>query len=312
MKRFLAMSGGGDRGCVLVGILAEMYNIEGKDGTSWEELAGISAGGLVASIISQSSVDTVQQKIGTIKDIFLDGGFHVVESWVWGGQVINMVDALMFHDSIFQSTPMQALIKKHYDGKNVQRRFSVGAYNKTLCRYETFNSDDCKNMGDAVLASAAVPIVFPNVKIDDYTYEDGGVRHLIPVNEIESWILKNKDEQLHVDVLVCFPVNDYQKFIKMIVPRTSYPLINNSIRSLGDIMLLTMQNDLKRLANLVNVTYEELIISNCSLYTHGNLTLRIISPTDGEYSDFVHMSPATSMKLFESGARSVREYLKPL
>lgn len=311
MKRFLAMSGGGDRGCVLVGILAELYHIQGKEVTDWEELAGISAGGLIASILSQTTTNTIYDKIKTIKDIFLDGGFHVVDSWVWGGQVVNVLDALMFHDSIFQSTPMQKLIKKHYNSKDVQRKFSVGAYNKTLCRYESFNSDDCKQMESAVLASAAVPIVLPNVKIDNYTYEDGGVRHLIPVNEIENWIKKNPNTKKKVDVLVCFPVNNYKVFLKMIVPETSYPLINNSIRSLGDIMLLTMENDLKRLAKLLNITYEELTVDNCSEFTHNDLTIRILSPNDGEFTSFISMNPATSMKLFESGARSVRDYLNP-
>ena len=51
----------------------------------------------------------------------------MVDAWVYGGQIINMLDALMWHESVFQNTAMSDLINKHFDMKNVKRPFSVGA-----------------------------------------------------------------------------------------------------------------------------------------------------------------------------------------
>ena len=310
MKSFLALSGGGDRGCVLVGILDELHEMKGETEIRWDECAGISAGALTAGMVAQTTAATFSKMIRTLKHIFLSGGFHVVDSWVYGGQIINMLDALMWHDSVFQNTAMQNLIKNHFKIENVKRPFSVGAYNKTLCRYESFTSKDEKDMASAMLASAAVPVILPNVTIDSYKYEDGGMRHMFPIEEIEKWVKKTHGKK-HVDVMMCFPVNNYKLFMKMCVPTTGYPIINNAVRTMSDIMLQTMELDLTRLGKLVNKTYEEITQSNCSEFTFNDLTVRILSPADGEFTSFIHMNPKSSMKLFESGARAVREYLTP-
>jgi predicted acylesterase/phospholipase RssA len=308
MKSFLALSGGGDRGCVLVGILDELHEIKGELEIGWDECAGISAGALTAAMVSQTNRATFGKMIKLLKSIFLQGGFHVVESWVYGGQVINMLDALLWHESIFQNTPMKNLVKQHFQDSKVQRPFSVGTYNKTLCRYESFSSTEEKNMANAILASAAVPVILPSVDIDSYKYEDGGMRHMLPIVEIEKWV-KMTPGPKHVDVLMCFPVNNYKLFMKMCVPQTGYPIITNAVRTMSDVMLQTMENDLTRIGKLVNKSYEEITADNCGEWTNNNLTVRLLSPADGEFTSFIHMNPKSSMKLFESGARAVREYL---
>ena len=310
MKSFLALSGGGDRGCVLVGILDELHEMKGEMEIQWDQCAGISAGALIAAMVAQTTPKTFGDMIKNLKNIFLCGGFHVVEAWVYGGQVINMLDALLWHNSMFQNTAMENLIEKHFKDKNVIRPFHVGAYNKTLCRYETFSSEDEKKMKKPILASAAVPVILPTVKIDSYEYEDGGIRHMFPIVEIEKWIAKTEGKK-QVDLAMCFPVNNYKLFMKMCVPHTGYPIINNAVRTMSDVMLQTMENDLTRLAKLVNKTYEEITKSNCSEFTFDDLTVRILSPADGDFTSFIHMNPTSSMKLFESGARAVREYLTP-
>ena len=307
MKSFLALSGGGDRGCVLVGILDELHEIKGKHEIRWDECAGISAGALTAAMISQTNTKTFNNMINILKNIFLQGGFHVVESWVYGGQVLNMLDALLWHESVFQNTPMKNLIEKYFKQENVQRPFSVGTYNKSLCRYESFDSKN-NNIKDAILASASVPVILPSVQINENTYEDGGIRHMFPIVEIEQWVNRTKGPK-HVDVCMCFPVNNYKLFMKMCVPETGYAIINSAVRTMSDIMLQTMENDLRRLASLVDTTYENITKSNCGEFTYNDLTIRILSPADGEYTSFIHMNPKSSMKLFESGARAVREYL---
>jgi len=59
MKSFLALSGGGDRGCVLVGILDELHEMKGELEIQWEECAGISAGALTAAMVSQTTNETI-------------------------------------------------------------------------------------------------------------------------------------------------------------------------------------------------------------------------------------------------------------
>lgn len=308
MKKFLAISGGGDRGCVVVGALLELCRYEGNVSADWEELAGISVGGLIAATLSQSDKNGSVEQLEMLKKEFFSKNFHVVDSWAWGGTIVNALDALMYHNSIYQSKPLERMIERWYNDKKVARPFYVGAYNKTLCRYETFNSNDCKSMSHPILASASVPIILPDVKIDSFMYEDGGVRHLIPVNEIRKWVSKTDGEK-HVDVLVCYPVNNFKHFMKTLVPKTEYSLINNSVRTVADMMLLTMQNDLLQIAKMLDKSLEEITASNCGAYTNGDLTIRIMSPKDGNYSDFTQMNIKSVRDMFDSGTKSVREYL---
>ena len=142
MKSFLALSGGGDRGCVLVGMLDELHEMKGEQEIQWNEVSGISAGALVAAMVAQTTVKDFRNMVEKLKKIFLNGGFHVVEPWIYGGQVLNMMDALLFHESIFQNTAMSSLINENFDTTNINRHFSVGVYNKSLCRYETFKSNE--------------------------------------------------------------------------------------------------------------------------------------------------------------------------
>lgn len=310
MKSFLALSGGGDRGCVLVGMLDELHEMKGEQEIQWNEVSGISAGALISAMVAQTTAKNFKNMIAKLKSIFLNGGFHVVEPWIYGGQVVNMVDALLFHESMFQNTAMTNLINENFETTNISRDFSVGVYNKTLCRYETFKSTDENDMKNAILASASVPVILPTVKIDSYDYEDGGMRHMLPILEIENWVSKTEGKKC-VDVLMCFPINNYDIFLKMSVPETGYAIIDNAMRTMSDVMLQTMENDLTRLGQLVGKTHEEITQSNCTEFTLNDLTIRILSPADGEYTSFIHMSPKSSMKLFQSGARAVREYLTP-
>ena len=132
MKSFLAMSGGGDRGCVLVGILDELHEIKGEMEIGWDECAGISAGALTAAMVSQTNNETFGDMVKLLKNIFLQGGFHVVDAWVYGGQVINMLDALLYHESIFQNTPMKTLIQKHFTDNKVTKVHGDNGVGKTV------------------------------------------------------------------------------------------------------------------------------------------------------------------------------------
>ena len=308
-KSFLALSGGGDRGCVLIGMLTELYHMKGESVIQWEEVAGISAGALVGSLVAQTDNKNFDDKVKEAKSIFLAGGFHVVENWVWGGQIINLLDALLYHESVFQNAPMKQLIQDNFKKENLKRKIHVGAYNKTKCKYESFDSAHEK-FEQAIMASASVPVVLPSVEINGSRYEDGGMRHLIPVIEIENWVKKTIGPK-HVDIMVCFPINNVEAFIRMTTPETNYPLLNQACRSMSDIMLQQMVNDLQTVAKLCGVKTEELMKSNCNEFTNGDLTIRLLSPSDGTYSSFIHMNPKSSMSMFESGARAVREYLTP-
>lgn len=313
MKTFLALSNGGSRGCVQLGMIYEMHRLKGKDRVKWDGIAGISVGSLISAVLCQTTPETFSAYLNILMSMFIDKKFHVVDEWVWLGEVGNAIDAILYHNSLYSNETMKDLIKKHYHPTDVKIPFSVGCYNKTLHRYETFRSDveDPKSMQEAILASAAVPSILPSVKIDKYMYEDGGMRHLIPILEIEQFLNTNKNEKCCVDIYVCFPIHDPATMQVMLQPQIKNDLLQSGLSIMSDFMIEQLENDMKRLSKLLDVPYEVLTKSNCGEFRKDNMTIRLYSPLTGEYTSMLNMTPEQSIKMFNSGRQAINQYLNP-
>tara|TARA_B100000902_G_scaffold387778_1_gene432409 strand:+ start:653 stop:1600 length:948 start_codon:yes stop_codon:yes gene_type:complete len=311
MRKFLACSGGGDRGIVLLGMIKELAKQKGILAVKYDMMAGISCGSLVTCLMSMLDHNNFFKELDDRVNIFCDPQFKVVDGWVYG-QVLNLIDAFVFHESIYTSEPLKNLIDKHFDLKTMKTPFVVGAYNKTLSKYETLPPTH-----ETVLASCSLPIILPHVTIEKispetkqlvkHVYEDGAVKHMIPIQEIKSFV-KDSNEPVHIDVLVCFPINDTNMFYKMLVPENGNQLIRASRRSLADVMLNVLQTDLGSIASFMDIHVDELMANPCNIFKKDNITLQIISPDYGWQSSFTNMNKENSMKLFHSGEDTVKHF----
>ena len=298
----LALSAGGDRGAVLVGMLHGMYLSKGKERVDWNLIAGISAGAIVGSLISQTLPETFDKSMEHAKDLFELGGFHVVEPHTRLGFYVNAIDALWYHKSLYNNTPMVKLVEDNFNESMCFTPLKVGAYNKDLCEYETFSD----NLQEAIVASASVPIVFPAMKIGTHHYYDGGMRHMIPVQEIFEFIEAN--EVCTVDVLVCYPINCYELFFKAMTPEGFLPLIEESFRVMTDQMLSTLSNDLRRIADFLGIEYDELREKPCNSFQKDGVTINIFSPDDAVYTNFTNIKPEEMKNMYTGGKRVVMDF----
>lgn len=311
-KRFLACSGGGDKGIIMVGMLLQLYDIQGKDAVSWDEMAGISVGGFLVAYVSQTTPDTFKPMMKDMKQAFMKNEIKVVEPWGWGGQFVNLVNAFFNHSSLYSNHTIIQTIEKWFDPARSVRPFHVGAYNKTRIEYETFSSTDSRvNIKQAMLASASVPVVLPEVKIGDCMYQDGGMRHLIPVNEIKDWISRT-DGKKHIDILVCYPIHKFNVFTKMSAPVFSYPIINESTRMISDLMLEQLILDLKEISKMCGISYEEIHKYPCGKFEMGDTCIQILSPSDGHFTSMTNMSAEQNKELFTEGTDIVKDFVNKL
>jgi hypothetical protein len=301
--KMLALSAGGDRGAVLVGLLHGMYLKCGKSSVKWKEIAGISAGALVGAIVSQTTPDTFDTEMERAKDLFEIGGFHVVSPHSRWGSVMNAFSSVLYYDSMYTNEPMQELLEENFDVNSMYIPLKVGAYNRDTCEYETF--DD--NYHDAILASTSVPLVYPPVKIGRYEYQDGGLRHIIPVEEIFEFIRHNSE--CTIDVMICYPINCYELFFKATTPQGYYPLIAESFRFITDQMLGTLTNDLKLLAQFLDIDYEKIRAKPCNTFYKDQVTINIFSPDDAVYTSFTNIQAFEMKNMYDGGRRIIMEYL---
>ena len=308
MPRFLACSGGGDRGVIQLGMLLEIYRRCGKESVSWDEMAGISVGGFMCAFLSQLTPETFEKEIQRLIFCFMNDSMSVIQPWVWGGSVINLIDAVLYHSSMYSNEKLKKMIHDWYDPKKTLVPFRVGAYNKTLAQYESFSSS-CHDMYTALLASSAIPVLFPEIKIGEYMYQDGGMRHMIPVLEIKDWVERTKGPKF-VDILVCFPIHDVHMFTRMTVPTLRFSVVNEATQMVSDLMLEQLQNDLFELSKMVGVPVSHLTRDSSCQVTKGDLTVRILSPDRGEYHSLSQMSAEHNRQLFSQGKSIVDRFLK--
>jgi predicted acylesterase/phospholipase RssA len=182
---------------------------------------------------------------------------------------------------------------------------TVGAYNKDTCEYETFTD----NLENAIAASASVPIVFPPIQIGPHKYQDGALRHIIPVPEIFQFI-KEHPKGCEIDVMICYPINCYELFFKATTPEGYLPLIEESFRVMTDQMLSTLNNDLNELARYFEIGFDDIRERACNTFRKGNIVIHIFSPDDAVYTNFTNIKPSEMKNMYDGGKRVVMEYLK--
>ena len=303
-KRLLALSAGGDRGAVLVGMLHGIYRVGGRDRVDWTQVSGISAGAIVGSLVSQTLPETFDSKMEHAKDLFELGGFHVVQPHTNWGFYINAIDALWYYDSLYSNAPMRKIIKENFNPELCFIPLTVGAYNKDTCEYETFD----KKLEEAVVASASVPIIFPPITIGKHKYQDGALRHIIPVKEIYAFIKKHP--KCEIDVCICYPINSYEKFFKAMTPEGCLPLIEESIRVMTDQMLSILNKDLRELATFLGISFEEIRKQPCNSFKKDEVVVHIYSPDDATFTSFTNIKSDEMKRMYQSGKRIVIDYLK--
>ena len=303
-KRLLALSSGGDRGAVLIGMLHGMYQTVGKKRCQWTQISGISAGSIVGALVSQTTPETFDIVMERARDMFELGGFHVVQPHTRWGTMVNAIDAMMYYSSLYSNEALIKLIDEQFSEDLMITPLTCGAYNKDTCEYETFT----ENLNRAIVASASVPIVFPPLEINGQSYQDGAMRHIIPVREIIEFLKSNR--VCEVDVMICYPVSNRKEFFAANTPTGYLPLLEELFRTITDQMLSTMLNDLQLLANYLEVDVNELWRYPCNTVKKNGQTIRIYSPKNAKFTTFTDIQKEQMEEMYNDGKTAVQEYLK--
>lgn len=301
----LALSAGGDRAALHLGMINGLLKKD-SNRVKWTHFAGISAGALVAAEVSQySSAEDFHARVLHMSTE-LGSGNQIVHPWVWPwlGSTINGLWAIFFHRTLFKSD-LPSLINQNYDATAVAKHghvLKVGAYNKTKGQYQSFStSDDGINMCKAISASASVPLVFPSVKIDGSDFEDGGVSHVLPTEEIIDYY---KTETGDIDVLLAYPT-DIEEFMKSEVQKSRFGIFTSTEEVIAERLYDNMQTDLSMLSAALNIPMVRLLRKNMFKLGHGR-TLRFYKPQHNKYSSFTHIKKEDITRMIRHGEEIVK------
>ena len=314
MPSLLACSGGGDRLSLMLGMLYHI-SLNNCKHADWDTVAGISAGSLVAALISQTSISSFKKDMENIKELIETHVINAATPWTRFGSIVNGVDALFYHKGLFSHKGLEDIVDKHFNVSSIKRNIVVGTYDESTSEYCSFDSRKVKDLNTvkkAVVASCSVPIIFEPYKIKDRVYLDGSMRHLIPVQEIKQWLAESDDKvPRRVDILLCYPINDRKKFIEITHDIFRSPLVCAMTEAVSNIMLEQFENDLQQLATLANITVDQLRQKTTQTLKHNNVTFNIYSPFEGKHSSFTSPSVENNKKLFAQGMTIAESFHNP-
>ncbi|WP_321367965.1 patatin-like phospholipase family protein [uncultured Draconibacterium sp.] len=201
----LVLSGGGTRGFAHLGVIAALDKL----GIQPDVISGVSAGAIVGAFIAAGKSPE------EIRDNFKRG-------WFFQYTKIHLpVDGLLKLDGLKEILEKEIAVKNIEDLKT-PFYICVSNLNKGTVEYRKTGS-----LGDTVLASASIPIIFAPVELGRYLYVDGGLMDNIPVAPIR----KNCRRVIASNIS---PINPKAKMKNLIqiATRTVYMSVNQKLEEI--------------------------------------------------------------------------------
>ena len=214
-KYSLVLPGGGARGAYQVGVLKAVSVIQERQKRSpFQVISGTSAGAINASVIS-SKIDNFDESINHLENVWknfsteqiykadkifmLKQSLHWLLTLVTGGVLLNNPKSLL------DNSPLRELLKKKIDFESIQNNLlskeldalivTAASYNKKQS-VSFFSTDheikEWEKIGrvgrqtminiDHLMASVALPLIFPAISIDGQFFGDGAMRQETPLS----------------------------------------------------------------------------------------------------------------------------------
>ena len=198
--RALVLQGGGDKGSYQVGALSEMLSLI-PDEIHYDVVSGVSAGALNAAGFSQFPPGQEAQAIAFLLDVWRT----ITSSNVYQEYRGGLINGLLYEPSLFDTSPLKDYLHEKF-AQPIMRKISIGSVNADVGRFLRFNESlSREDFITSVLASAALPALFPYIKINEDVFVDGGVLLGLDVDGAVERCheIVEKDSDIIVDILLC-------------------------------------------------------------------------------------------------------------
>lgn len=285
--RALVLSGGSSKLAYSVGCLQYLM---GELHINYDAYVGVSAGAINSAFLAQfkSGEETLASE--SLKKLWLSlDNSKIYKHW----KPFKFLHAIT-KNALYDSSPMHSLVRANLDINKIRssgKIVEVGATSLSSGKYTMFDGYN-KNFIDSVLASAAFPVAFEAVMIDDHLWSDGGLKSISP---LKAAIDLGATE---IDLIVTHPQTRIKKFI--INPN----IFDIFIRSLDLATDKIMYNDIEKLE-----MYNEL--AKAGLCNKKFVKLNIIQPGTNLIENLLDFSPGKIQEMLKRGYDDAKvQYIK--
>ncbi len=247
MKRALVLAGGGSKGAFQVGAVDFLV---GEPGLDFDIYLGTSVGALNAGILAQSrNYRELREQTELLKKLWtgIKGSHSIYRKKLFG------LFGLLFKDSLFNPTGLNAMIRKWVDPErlftNAARLLKIATVAEEtgeLLYVDNRSPQYKQDFLSYIMASASIPLFFPAVKINDKHWYDGGLRDVTPLGAV---FRERPDE---IVVILTFPINEN---LNPILAATKHRGALRTILRALDIMSNEISANDLQLANAINQSY---------------------------------------------------------
>jgi len=215
MKTALVLSGGGARAAYQVGVLQAIAEIQPEPlRNPFPIICGTSAGGVNAGVLAVQA-DNFARAVGNLSEVwrnFRPG--HVYRADVPGvaANTLRWLSGVFFGAfipsgglSMLDNRPLQKLLEQHLDFANIRHNIEQGALDAIAITCSGYTSGQscsffeagaqqegwnrlqrvgikCSIKVDHLMASTAIPFIFPAYKVHREYFGDGSIRQIAPVS----------------------------------------------------------------------------------------------------------------------------------
>ena len=242
--RALALGGGGDRGAYEAGVIKALVALLPAEQVRYDVVTGISAGSINAAGFSQFALGQEKQASQFLVDQWLRiKRTDIYKNWIPGG----IVEGFALKSGLLDTSPLRSTLKQLLNLENVKnsgRRLHVGATNLNQASVQFFN-ETSSNLIDGIMASSAVPGVFPAVIINGESFVDGGVEYMDAISDSVRLCFDKYDNdtsiQVQLDVILAISDVGYPKFLDAF-KTTPFILTQSLFTMANNILIADIQN----------------------------------------------------------------------
>lgn len=330
----IALQGGGAYGSYQAGMLDEYFRQKGQpyDGgygvsvgaLNVAQLFGTKSGTPEASLREQPAnaaklAELWQKEITGNESVYkpyrstgvvTEGARRILGKGIFGDLAVA---ALRKQPAVYDTKPLRALLEKNLAGRKWPRAVEVGAVNLELGRFfEIPLSAPSHGLTplDAVMASAAIPIVFPPIE----GFVDGGVTDVTPLRSVFNHFREVRDErrsrnqpeirqELHVYRASSFPQPKRGPFDRVVkvLERTLEIFVDNTDRE--DYERAAFINELAGKMHCTQVSADKKVKSEFVSWhrKYGLIDIYVIGPSKNEMGKFSDSSRNFSPKAIREG-----------
>jgi len=171
----LALSGGGDKGAFEAGAIRGLTNVLPQDETAWQVVTGISAGSIITAGCGIYAVGDEKE----MADFLVNTSVGLTQAKIYKDWPGGILEGLTLKSGLYDSSPERELVASVIRQGFKGRKLTIGATSDSSGMLVTWNetqwsAPDGGDFLDGVMASSAIPGIFPTVKWGGQTFSDGG------------------------------------------------------------------------------------------------------------------------------------------